>query len=162
MPGKAMFARRGAVALAAIVGVAGCASMTGSRAVSDAEVKQELLASFRDKGIAKVDRLEQTELQRVCSEYADKPLPADLRARLEADAKKSVKFPADGRFLGDWKSGEKIAQSGRGLQYSDTEKTVAGGNCYACLETPAAVECTDLYCTAACLEFNTCYYNCGS
>ncbi|MBE7484540.1 MAG: hypothetical protein HS104_31815 [Polyangiaceae bacterium] len=36
------------------------------------------------------------------------------------------------------------------------------GNCYACLETPAAVECTDLYCTAACLEFNTCYYNCGS
>ncbi|MDT3677408.1 MAG: sulfur oxidation c-type cytochrome SoxX [Burkholderiaceae bacterium] len=106
--------------------------MTGSRTVSDAEVKQQLMASFRDKGIAKVDRLEQTDLQRTCSQYADKPLPADVRARLEADAKKSVKFPADGKFLGDWKAGEKVAQSGRGLQYSDTEKTVAGGNCYAC------------------------------
>src|SRR5690606_26349928 len=99
--------------------------------VSDAEVKQELMASFRDKGIAKLDRLEQSELQRACSQYAVEPLPADLRARLEADAKKTVKFPADGKFLGDWKAGEKVAQSGRGLQYSDTEKTVAGGNCYA-------------------------------
>lgn len=132
MPGKAKFARRAAVALAAIVGVAGCASMSGSRSVSDAEVKQELIASFQNKGIAKVDRLEQSELQRVCSQYADKPLPADLRERLQAEAKKTVKFPADGKFLGDWKSGEKIAQSGRGLQYSDDEKTVAGGNCYAC------------------------------
>lgn len=132
MPGKARFARRAAVALAAIVGVAGCASMSGSRSVSDAEVKQELIASFQNKGIAKVDRLEQSELQRVCSQYADKPLPADLRERLQAEAKKTVKFPADGKFLGDWKSGEKIAQSGRGLQYSDDEKTVAGGNCYAC------------------------------
>ncbi|RIK95944.1 MAG: sulfur oxidation c-type cytochrome SoxX [Burkholderiales bacterium] len=106
--------------------------MSGSRSVSDAEVKQELIASFQNKGIAKVDRLEQSELQRVCSQYADKPLPADLRERLQAEAKKTVKFPADGKFLGDWKSGEKIAQSGRGLQYSDDEKTVAGGNCYAC------------------------------
>lgn len=132
MPGKAKFVRGAGVALAVIVGVAGCASMNGSRSVSDAQVKQELLASFRDKGIAKVDRLEQSELQRVCSQYADKPLPADLRERLQAEAKKTVKFPADGKFLGDWKSGEKIAQSGRGLQYSDDEKTVAGGNCYAC------------------------------
>jgi len=132
MPGKAKFVRGAGVALAVIVGVAGCASMNGSRSVSDAQVKQELLASFRDKGIAKVDRLEQSALQRVCSQYADKPLPADLRERLQAEALKTVKFPADGKFLGDWKSGEKIAQSGRGLQYSDTEKTVAGGNCYAC------------------------------
>ncbi|HLT26602.1 MAG TPA: sulfur oxidation c-type cytochrome SoxX [Zeimonas sp.] len=106
--------------------------MAGSRTVSDAEVKQELMSSFREKGIAKLDRLEQTELQQACSRYATEPLPADLRARLEADARKTVRFPADGQFLGDWKAGEKVAQSGRGLQYSDTEKTVAGGNCYAC------------------------------
>ncbi|HEY0878287.1 MAG TPA: sulfur oxidation c-type cytochrome SoxX [Zeimonas sp.] len=132
MPGKHGFTPRTAVAVAAIAAVAGCASIAGSRTVSDAEVKQELMSSFRDKGIAKVDRLEQSNLQQVCSEYAVKPLPADLRAQLEADAKKTVKFPADGKFLGDWKAGEKVAQSGRGLQYSDTEKTVAGGNCYAC------------------------------
>lgn len=132
MPGKRGFARRSVVALAAVVVGAGCASIVGSQPVSDAEVKQELMNSFRERGIAKLDRLEQSELQQVCSEYATRPLPAELRARLEADAKKTVRFPSDGQFLGDWKAGEKIAQSGRGLQYSDTEKTVAGGNCYAC------------------------------
>ncbi len=132
MPGKLGFARRSVVVLAAVVVAAGCASMVGSQPASDAEVKQELMTSFREKGIAKLDRLEQSELQRACSEYATRPLPADLRARLEADAKKTVRFPADGKFLGDWKAGEKIAQSGRGLQYTDNEKTVAGGNCYAC------------------------------
>jgi sulfur-oxidizing protein SoxX len=43
-----------------------------------------------------------------------------------------VVFPADGKLLGDWKEGAKIANNGRGGQFSDDEKTVAGGNCYAC------------------------------
>ena len=43
-----------------------------------------------------------------------------------------VSMPADGKFLGDWKEGRKIANNGRGGQFSDDEKTVAGGNCYAC------------------------------
>ena len=43
-----------------------------------------------------------------------------------------VVFPADGKLLGDWKEGAKIANNGRGGQFSDDDKTVAGGNCYAC------------------------------
>ena len=43
-----------------------------------------------------------------------------------------VVFPADGNLLGDWKEGKKIANNGRGGQFSDNEKTVNGGNCYAC------------------------------
>ncbi len=34
--------------------------------------------------------------------------------------------------LGDWRQGERIAQNGRGLQFSDAAGAVAGGNCYAC------------------------------
>ena len=132
MPGKRGFARRVVAVLAVATVGAGCASMAGSRTVSDAEVKQELMSSFREKGIAKLDRLEQTELQQACSRYATEPLPADLRARLEADARKTGRCPAEGQDPGDWKAGEKVAPSGRGLQSSDTEKTVAGGNCYAC------------------------------
>ena len=41
-------------------------------------------------------------------------------------------MPADGKFLGDWKEGKKVANNGRGGQFSDDEKTVSGGNCYAC------------------------------
>jgi sulfur-oxidizing protein SoxX len=43
-----------------------------------------------------------------------------------------VVYPADGKFLGDWKSGRKIANNGRGGQFSDKPGTVSGGNCYAC------------------------------
>lgn len=43
-----------------------------------------------------------------------------------------VVYPADGKLLGDWKEGAKIANNGRGGQFSDPPDTVAGGNCYAC------------------------------
>lgn len=89
-------------------------------------------ASFNEKGIAKLDRLNQSELQKNCSDYAQKEMPAELRAQLEKAELDAVKFPADGQFLGNWKEGEKIAQNGRGLQFSDDAKTVNGGNCYAC------------------------------
>ncbi len=35
-------------------------------------------------------------------------------------------------MLGDWKAGERVAQTGVGGQFSDAPGTVAGGNCYAC------------------------------
>jgi sulfur-oxidizing protein SoxX len=44
-----------------------------------------------------------------------------------------IQYPADGKFLGDWSSGEKIAQSGYGLRFTDYPPRQAnGGNCYAC------------------------------
>jgi sulfur-oxidizing protein SoxX len=57
-----------------------------------------------------------------------------VRTRLERQALATVKYPADGVFLGDFKQGERIAQTGVGMQWSDTDTTVAGGNCYACHE----------------------------
>ncbi len=119
-----------AVVAAFVVG--GCAMMPGSQTVSDAEILQEMKSSFRQKGIAGLDRLEQTEIQKQCSAYATKPLPQEIRERIEKAALQTVRFPADGKFLGNWKDGEKVAQSGRGMQFNDNEKTVAGGNCYAC------------------------------
>jgi sulfur-oxidizing protein SoxX len=110
------------------VAVAGCAAMGAQRFDVSAYAK----ASFAEKGAAKLDRLEQSELQRTCSEYTLKPLPDRLRAQLEKQELARVKYPADGKYLGDWKQGETIAQSGRGLQFSDGPNTVAGGNCYAC------------------------------
>jgi sulfur-oxidizing protein SoxX len=59
-------------------------------------------------------------------------MPAPMKAALEKAALDAVKYPADGNFLGDWKQGERVAQSGVGLQFSDNDKTVNGGNCYAC------------------------------
>jgi L-cysteine S-thiosulfotransferase len=88
-------------------------------------------AGFKDRGQAKLDRLMQDETQALCSQYQDNP-PKAVREKIEALNQKLVKFPEDGKLLGDWKEGEKIAQSGVGKQFSDNPATPAGGNCYAC------------------------------
>jgi L-cysteine S-thiosulfotransferase len=118
------------LSLAAIAVLASCASPAPTRE----ETMQVVKSSFKDRGIAKVDRLNQTELQQVCSEasLANKDLPKDVRERLEKQQMATIRYPADGKFLGDWKAGERVAQTGVGLQWSDGEKTVNGGNCYAC------------------------------
>src|SRR5690606_3963980 len=99
---------------------------------SDADVVEVIKSSFRERGQARLDRLEQTDLQRECSKYQGRPVPKEVAERIEKKALADVKYPADGKFLGDWKKGEKIAQSGRGFQYNDKPGSEAGGNCYAC------------------------------
>ena len=121
-----------ALAAAATV-AAGCAGMMGSNDETHAKAVAMMKASFKERGQAKLDRLDQDEVQRMCSEYrADKAPPKDLAARLEQSQLAKIKYPADGKYLGDWKAGEKIAQTGVGMQYSDDPKQASGGNCYAC------------------------------
>jgi len=116
------------VAAAALA--AGCASM------SDEEASQKALAvmkaSFAERGQAKLDRLDQDEAQKLCSVPPATTLPKDVTERIEKANLASIRYPADGRLLGDWKSGERIAQSGQGKQYSDDPKQPSGANCYAC------------------------------
>jgi sulfur-oxidizing protein SoxX len=122
------------VAAAAIaLAVAGCAATAlRPEGVSDAEVSKVLHESFEARGQATLDRLDQDEVQRACSEAQGKPLAKDVAERLQKSQLATIRYPADGKLMGDWKSGEKIAQSGVGKQYSDDPKAVAGGNCYAC------------------------------
>ncbi len=118
------------VAIAGAVVLAGCASMMYTPP-SEQETMAVIKSSFKDRGIAKVDRLNQSELQKLCTQYKNDP-PKDVRERLEKTALAGVKYPADGKFLGDWQQGERIAQSGVGMQWTDGPTTVNGGNCYAC------------------------------
>ena len=100
------------------------------------EALQVVKSSFKERGIAKLDRLNQSDLQVACSEASltGNDLPQEARTQLERQALATVKYPADGQYLGDFKQGERIAQTGVGMQWSDTNTTVAGGNCYACHE----------------------------
>lgn len=115
--------------------IASCATVaTGPKVPTNAEIAAALKSSFKETATAKLDRLDQSELQRACSVAAEtgKDLDPKVREALQAKALAGVKYPADGKYLGDWKRGESIAQSGRGMQFSDAANTVAGGNCYAC------------------------------
>lgn len=119
-----------AAAAAAVAACAGAPAPTDLDALTQAALK----SSFRPQGDVKLDRLAVDETNRDCDEALVKGTPmAPQRAKaIEAANMKLVKWPSDGRFLGDWKEGEKIAQNGRGLTWSDDAKTVNGGNCYNC------------------------------
>jgi L-cysteine S-thiosulfotransferase len=120
-----------AAALAVPLLLFGCATAPTDAEVS-AKASAVLRSSFREQGQAKLDRLDQDDMQKTCSEYSGKTLPKDVAERIEKANLASIKWPADGKYVGDWKNGEKIAQEGRGMQYSDDAKGPVGGNCYAC------------------------------
>lgn len=121
----------------AIAGAIGTAMLVAcATGPSDEEVSAKAAAvmrsSFKERGQAKLDRLAQDDTQKTCSEYTGKALPKDVAERIEKANLASIRWPADGKYVGDWKNGERVAQEGRGMQYSDDPKGPVGANCYAC------------------------------
>ena len=77
--------------------------------------------------------LTQDEMQALCSRYRNAP-PRDVAERIEKSQAATIVYPDDGKLIGDWRQGEKIAQDGFGLRFTDTGQPNRpnGGNCYAC------------------------------
>jgi L-cysteine S-thiosulfotransferase len=123
-----------AAAVAAFA-VAGCAGLPSGSGDADRIAQEMMRTGFHDEGIAKMDRITGIdETLKLCNaaDVAGKPLDAAVAKRIEQDNLKTIKWPSDGKFLGDWKQGEQIAQSGRGQTWTDDAKTPNGGNCYNC------------------------------
>ena len=117
--------------LALGVFLAGCA--TGPSPQDVAEATQKVLkSSFRDQGIATTAWLVQDASNKACSEAQGAPLEEKLAKSIETANLQTVKMPSDGKFLGDWKEGEKIAQNGRGMTWTDKPGAANGGSCYNC------------------------------
>ena len=121
---------RAALLLVALCGAAAALSGPARAEPTAREVTEVLQRDFHARGQAKMDRVAQDGLQRVCTETRDQP-PAPVAAALQADQMKTVSYP-QGALMGDWKRGEKIAQSGRGAMWSDKPGAPAGGGCYNC------------------------------
>ncbi len=95
-----------------------------------AEFKAMIDRSFKTTGIAAKHRMYQLDFQQACSQ---EKLPAkEVQAKIEADQLKTIRYPADGKYFGNWKAGEKIAVNGRGLTWSDKTPHNNGGGCYNC------------------------------
>src|SRR5438045_9709901 len=94
-----------AITLAAAAGCAGIATHEDY----DAKATAMLKASFKEHGQAKLDRLDQDEVQKACSGHDPaQPLDKALGERIEKSQLATIKYPA-GNLLGDWKNGDKIA-----------------------------------------------------
>jgi sulfur-oxidizing protein SoxX len=126
---------------ATLVGaVAALAQAQGQPKVDPAKVDAALKAGFPQAPADWAGRLAQDETMKVCSEHNNLP-PKALADAIIVREKASIKYPEDGKLIGDWKKGEKIAQSGYGLRFTDyPAKNPNGGNCYACHQlAPAEV-----------------------
>jgi sulfur-oxidizing protein SoxX len=123
-----------AAAVAAAVFAADCAAQSAGASL-DQKARQMLETGFHDQGIAKMDRItgiDETIQACNAADVAGKPLDKETAKRLEDANLKTIKWPSDGKFLGDWKKGEALAQSGRGQTWTDKPGGPAGGNCYNC------------------------------
>jgi sulfur-oxidizing protein SoxX len=103
---------------------------------ADGDMAQRVAAalegSFTATGQAGLDRLQQDDTQRACTAARGRALPPEVAGQIEQANLATIRYPADGKLMGDWKNGERIAQEGRGKQFSDNPGTPAGANCYAC------------------------------
>jgi sulfur-oxidizing protein SoxX len=119
--------------LAALV-LAACSTPTPSSAELDKLTQEVVARSFRAQGQAKLDRLSPDEDNRLCAESDQTGVALDPKVSeaIEARNMQTIKPPSDGKYLGDFKEGEKVAQSGAGKTWTDAEGSVNGGNCYNC------------------------------
>ena len=113
--------------------LAGCAMLPSAQQL-DSQAQAVMKASFRDQGIAKADRINQDLAQLACS--TDQPMAQLDAKRVEAEALATIRWPAGGQYVGDWREGEKLAQNGRGMTWTDPSAMPKdnGGNCYNCHE----------------------------
>ena len=76
-------------------------------------------------------RLVPDETMKQCSAHDNSP-PQAVAAAIQDREKATIEYPA-GEISGDWKRGERLAQSGYGLRFTDyPPRNPNGGNCYAC------------------------------
>ena len=116
---------------AALLLIAGCASLP-SPSQLDAQAAAMHRAGFREQGIAKLDRLDQDLGQKACS--SDQPPTDAVAKQIEAEAMATLQWPTGGQYIGDWREGEKLAQNGRGMTWTDATASPKdnGAQCYNC------------------------------
>jgi len=101
---------------------------------NDPKFNKMIQESFRADGIAGLDRIDQDATQKFCSDpqFSNSKQGQAMREKIQKINMDSIKQPSDGKYIGDWKNGERVAQSGRGATWTDTADTPIGGGCYNC------------------------------
>jgi len=121
------------ITIAAILLIGGTAALAQPKpGVDRAKVDAAIVAAFPTAPADWHSRFVQDETMQQCSMHENLP-PKAISEAIQKREKARVEYPADGKLMGDWKAGERLAQSGYGLRFSDyPPRNPNGGNCYAC------------------------------
>jgi sulfur-oxidizing protein SoxX len=113
--------------------VAGCATFP-DEAKTRQSAEKMVLDAFSFAPVHK-KRLDQDESQRICSKYPGQQPTQQEAARVVQLARASIKYPEDGKLVGNWKVGDKLAHNGAGdrIRNGKLEKRKEnGGLCQNC------------------------------
>ena len=117
--------------------VATAAAQTAAKTADPALVEKYIASTFGKAPAEWQDRIKPDETLQACNKFRNEVPPAEA-AKVTARETARIVYPSDGKLLGSWKEGKKVADNGRGNQFSDAPGMANGGNCYACHQMDAA------------------------
>jgi sulfur-oxidizing protein SoxX len=115
--------------------IAGCATYPDPQSTRQAAEKMVRDGFVANPSFAR--RLEQDRSQQICSKIGDAKLTQEEAAEVVKLARASIRYPASGQLVGDWKRGDKLAHDGAGdrIRNGKLEKRKENGalcqNCHA-------------------------------
>jgi L-cysteine S-thiosulfotransferase len=120
---------------AAALTVAGCATYPDQ--ATTRQMAEKMVFEAFSASPAHVKRLEQDRSQQICSKIGGAELTQAEAAEVVKLARESIKYPASGKVVGDWKTGDRLAHDGAGdrIRNGKTENRKENGalcqNCHA-------------------------------
>lgn len=125
------------ITLSAAAGLflAGCATYPDE--ATTRQMAEKMVFEAFSASPAHMKRLEQDRSQQICSKIGDAKLSQQEAAEVVKLARASIKYPASGKVIGDWKTGDKLAHDGAGdrIRNGKTENRKENGalcqNCHA-------------------------------
>ena len=97
-----------------------------------ANVDSAVKAAFPTAPADWAARLTPDDTMALCSAHRNSP-PKAVADAIQKREQATIVYPPDNNFIGDWRKGEAVAQSGYGLRFTDyPARQQNGGNCYAC------------------------------
>jgi L-cysteine S-thiosulfotransferase len=127
--------RRFAVLLMPAVIAGGCASIPDRETIRAAG-EDAIAHAYPGMPPTLTARASQDASQKLCSRPAGEKLSAEEALQIVEAARASIKYPASGKLVGDWKIGAQLVMNGAGLRVRDgrVEKTRENGalctNCH--------------------------------
>jgi len=114
--------------------IAGCATYP-DQASTRKTVDKMVSEDFTAPQPALLKRLTQDRSQQICSKVGDEKLTPDESAEVIKLARASMRYPASGKYVGNWKHGDALAHDGAGdrIQGGKLEsRKENGGLCQNC------------------------------
>ena len=115
--------------------VAGCATYPDE--ATTRQIAEKMVYDAFSYSPAHKKRLDQDRSQQICSKIGDAKLTQTEAAEVVKLARASIKYPASGKLVGNWKTGDQLAHNGAGdrIRNGKTEKRKENGalcqNCHA-------------------------------